>query len=58
MDFEKTPCTSANLRKHIQRTYYQQQLWVQAPFHDDYITLNAGAFGFERDGNIAFGLKT
>ena len=32
MDFEKTPCTSSNIKKHIQIAYYQQQLWVQAPF--------------------------
>jgi len=23
IDFEKTPCTSINARKHIQRAYYQ-----------------------------------
>ena len=34
MDFEKIPCTSANARKHIQRAYYQQQLWIQAPLKD------------------------
>jgi len=34
MDFERTPCTSANARKHIQRAYYQQQLWIQAPFRN------------------------
>ena len=34
MDFEKIPCTSANARKHIQRPYYQQRLWIQAPLKD------------------------
>ena len=34
MDFEKIPCMSANARKHIQRAYYQQQPWIQAPLKD------------------------
>ncbi len=34
LDFEKTPCTATNARKHIQRAYYQMQIWVQAPFRD------------------------
>ena len=52
MDFEKTPCTSANARKHIQRAYYQQQLWVQAPFRDASTILTAETFGFERRGIV------
>src|SRR4029434_2738812 len=43
MNFERTACTSTNARKHIQRAYYQQQLWVQAPFTDATSMLNAYA---------------
>ena len=48
LDFEKTACTSANARKHIQRSYYQMQLWIQAPFRDASLLLNAESYGFER----------
>ena len=41
MDFEMTACTSMNARKHIHRAYYQMQLWVQAPFRDATLTMNA-----------------
>ena len=50
MDFERTACTSTNARKHIQRAYYQQQLWVKAPFRDANSILNADAYGFIRKG--------
>ena len=50
MDFERTACTSTNAGKHIQRAYYQQQLWVQAPFTDATSILNADAYGFIRKG--------
>ena len=52
MDFERTACTSTNARKHIQRAYYQQQLWVQAPFTDATSILNADAYGFVRKGSL------
>ena len=52
MDFERTACTSTNARKHIHRAYYQLQLWVQAPFRDATLTMNAEAYGFERRGNL------
>ena len=45
MDFEKIPCTSANARKHIERAYYQQQLWIQAPLKDG-LEMNAELYGF------------
>ena len=32
--------------------YYQLQLWVQAPFRDATLTMNAEAYGFERRGNL------
>ena len=48
MDFEKTPCTSTNTRKHIQRAYYQMQMWVQAPFRDATTTMNAESYGYVR----------
>ena len=47
MDFEKIPCTSANARKHIQRSYYQQQLWIQAPLKDS-LEMNAESYGFTK----------
>lgn len=34
MDLERIACTSTNARKHINRSYYQLQLRVQAPFRD------------------------
>ena len=52
MDFEKTPCTSTNARKHILRAYYQLQLWIQAPFRDATRLMNAEAYGFERKDNL------
>ena len=48
MDFEKTPCTSTNARKHIQRAYYQMQMWVQAPFRDATTTMNTESYGYVR----------
>ncbi len=51
MDLERTACTSTNARKHINRSYYQLQLWVQAPFRDATLTMNAEAHGFERRGS-------
>ena len=47
MDFEKIPCTSANARKHIQRAYYQQQLWIQAPLKDG-LEMNTELYGFTK----------
>ena len=52
MDFEKTPCTSTNASKHILRAYYQQQLWVQAPFRDATLIMNAESYGFVRRGSL------
>ena len=45
MDFEKIPCMSANARKYIQRTYYQQQLWIHAPLKDG-LEMNTESYGF------------
>ena len=52
LDFARTACTSTNARKHIHRAYYQVQLWVQAPFRDATLTMDAEAYGFERRENI------
>lgn len=52
MDFEKTPCTSVNARKHIQRAYYQQQFWIQAPFEDASVTMKAESYGFVRNNGV------
>jgi hypothetical protein len=52
MDFEKTPCTSTNGRKHILRAYYQVQLWVQAPFRDASMIINAESHGFVRRDSL------
>jgi hypothetical protein len=53
LDFEKTACTSTNARKHIQRSYYQLQLWIQAPFRDASLLMNAESYRFERiDGEL------
>jgi hypothetical protein len=52
LDFEKTACTSTNIRMHIQRSYYQSQLWTQAPFRDATTLLNAEDYGFERKNNL------
>ncbi|KAF3853607.1 hypothetical protein F7725_014295 [Dissostichus mawsoni] len=52
MDFERTTCTSTNARKHILRGYYQQQLWVQAPFRDATLIMNAESYGFVRRGSL------
>ena len=41
LDFEKTTCTSTNIRMHVRRRYYQMQLWIQAPFRDATKLLNA-----------------
>ena len=46
INFEKTPCTSAKARKHIQRPYYQQHLWIQAPLKDASLERNAESYGF------------
>ena len=46
IDFERTACTSTNIRKHIQRSYYQVQLWIQAPFRDAAILMNAESYGY------------
>ena len=51
LDFERTACISTNARKHIHRAYYQVQLWVQAPFRDATLTMDAEAYGFERKEN-------
>ena len=47
IDLEKTPCTSANARTHIQRANYQTQLWIQALFRDATLQLNAETHGFK-----------
>ncbi len=52
MDFGKTPCTSTNARTHIHRRYYQQQLWVQSPFRDATLIMNAESYGFVRRGSL------
>ena len=52
MDFEKTPCTSTNARNHILRGFYQLQLWVQAPFRDASLILNAESYGFVRTSSL------
>ena len=52
LDFEKTACTSTNIRLHIQRSYYQSQLWIQAPFRDATTLLNAEDYGFEIKNNL------
>ena len=56
MYLEKASCTSANAKKtkkkHIQRSYYQVQLWVQAPFRDFTLIMNPEMYGFERRGGI------
>lgn len=52
-DYEKTACTSSNARMHIRRSYYQVQLWIQAPYRDASQYLNAELYGWERvDGNL------
>ena len=51
LDFEKTPCTATNARKHIQRAYYQMQIWVQAPFRDTTTIMNAESYGYVRRNN-------
>ena len=53
MDFEKIPCTSANARKHIQRAYYQQQLWIQAPLEDG-LEMNTESYGFTKRFNSSW----
>ena len=52
MDFERTTCTSTNAGKHIHRSYYQLQLWVQAPFKDAILIMNAEYYGFVRRGSL------
>ena len=52
LDFEKTACTSTNIRMHIKRSFYQMQLWIQAPFRDATTFLNAEDYGFERKNNF------
>ena len=52
MNFERTTCTTTNARKHIQRAYYQQQLWVQTPFRDATLIMNAESYGFIRRGSL------
>ena len=52
MDFERTPCTSTNARNHILRGFYQLQLWVQAPFRDASLILNAESYGFVRTSSL------
>ena len=52
LDFEKTACTSTNIKMHIKRSYYQMQLWIQAPFRDASTLLDAEDYGFERKNNF------
>ena len=52
LDFEKTACTSTNIRLHIKRSYYQMQLWIQAPFRDASTLLNAEDHGFVTKNNF------
>ena len=52
IDFEKTACTSTNIRMHIRRSYYQMQLWIQAPFRDATTLLHAEDYGFERKNGL------
>ena len=52
LNFERTTCTSTNVKKHILRGYYQQQLWVQAPFRDASLIMNAESYGFVRRGSL------
>ena len=46
MNFEKIPCTSSKTRKHIERAYYQQQLWIQGPLKDASLEMNAESYGY------------
>ena len=50
LDFEKTACT--NIRLHIKRSYYQMQLWIQAPFRDASTLLNVEDYGFVTKNNF------
>ena len=52
VNFERTACTSTNAKKHIRRAYYQQQLWIKAPFRDATLTMNPESYGFERRGTL------
>ena len=52
IDFKRTACTSTNIRKHIQRSYYQVQSWIQAPFRDAAILMNAESYGYSRMDDI------
>ena len=52
LDFEKTACTSTNIRLHIKRSYYQMQLWIQAPFRDASTLLNGEDYGFVTKNNF------
>ena len=52
IDFERTARTSTNIRKHIQRSYYQVQLWIQAPFRNAAILMNAKSYGYSRMDDI------
>ena len=47
LTLRKFPAQSANARKHIQRAYYQQQLWIQAPLKDG-LEMNAESYGFTK----------
>jgi len=52
MNFERTTRTSANAKKHICRSYYQQRLWIEAPFRDATLTYESRELWFWKEGHI------
>ena len=50
--FWRKPHVPQLMQKSIQRSCYQVQLWVQAPFRDATLIMNPEMYGFERSGGI------
>ena len=47
-DIERSPATSASIRQHILRTYWQCYMWYHCPFTDN-IYLNPLEYGYKID---------
>ena len=48
LDLERLPATTASMKLHIQRSYFQAYLWFHAPF-EEVVDVNPVEYGYAVD---------